>query len=96
MVLFGGSAFAYSPPSEAAQGGAMRAILLMVGAIVGFFATAGAAGVDFGMNNRDDKDVQMGGYVGIIAAVILTAGISVITVAGAPAQLKLWKQTSSR
>ncbi len=82
LVLFGSSALSYSP-AEAAQGGALRAILLMVGAIVGFFATAGAAGVDFGMNNRDDKDVQMGGYVGIIAAVLLTAGISVITVAGA-------------
>ena len=57
----------------------------MVGGIVGFFATAGAAGVDFGMNNRDDKDVQMGGYVGIIAAIVLTAGISVIAVARAPA-----------
>ncbi len=85
LVLFGGSAFSYSPPAEAAEGGALRAILLMVGSIVGFFATAGAAGVDFGMNNRDDKDVQMGGYVGIIAAVVLTAGISVITVAGARA-----------
>ena len=57
----------------------------MAGAIVGFFATAGAAGVDFGMNNRDGKDVQMGGLVGIVAAVILTAGISVIAVAGARA-----------
>jgi len=85
LVLFGGSAFSYSPPADAAQGGALGAILLMVGAIVGFFATAGAAGVDFGMNNREDKDVQMGGYVGIIAAVVLTAGISVITVAGARA-----------
>ena len=84
LVLFGGSALSYSPV-ETAQGGGLRAILLIVGAIVGFFATAGAAGVDFGMNNHDDKDVQMGGYVGIIAAILLTAGISVITVAGASA-----------
>ncbi len=82
LVLFGSAAFAYSPPAETAQGGSLRAILLMAGAIVGFFATAGAAGVDFGMNNRDDKDVKLGGYVGIIAAIVLTAGISVITVAG--------------
>jgi cytosine permease len=85
FALFAGSAFAYSPPGGAAPGGFLRAILLMVGAIVGFFATAGAAGVDFGMNNSDDKDVKMGGYVGIIAAIILTAGISVITVAGSRA-----------
>ena len=43
------------------------------------------AGVDFGTNSRDDKDVQKGGYVGIIAAIVLTAGISVIAVAGARA-----------
>ena len=49
----------------------------MIGAIVGFFATAGAAGVDFGLNSVDDNDVQKGGMVGIIAAIILTAGISV-------------------
>ena len=38
--------------------------------VVGFFATAGAAGVDFGMNNRDKKDVSMGGLVGIALAII--------------------------
>ena len=44
--------------------------------VVGFFATAGAAGVDFGMNSRDKKDVQMGGLVGIALAIIVTAGAS--------------------
>ena len=85
LVLFAGSAFSYSPPAEAAPqtGGALQAILLMVTGIVGFFATAGAAGVDFGLNSQDDKDVQKGGYVGIIAAILLTAGISAIALAGA-------------
>jgi cytosine permease len=84
LALFGGSAIGYSPPSEGAPaGGGLGAILMMVGGIVGFFATAGAAGVDFGLNNRDDNDVQMGGYVGIIAAVLFTAGISAIALAGA-------------
>jgi cytosine permease len=55
----------------------------MIAGIVGFFATAGAAGVDFGTNSRDDQDVQMGGYVGIIAAILFTAGISAIVLAGA-------------
>ena len=50
--------------------------------IVGFFATAGAAGVDFGMNNRDEKDVQMGGVVGIALATIFTAGLALLIVAG--------------
>jgi cytosine permease len=50
--------------------------------VVGFFATAGAAGVDFGTNSRDGKDVQMGGLVGIAAAILLTAGLSLLIVAG--------------
>jgi cytosine permease len=49
---------------------------------VGFFATAGAAGVDFGTNSVDRKDVQMGGLVGIAAAILLTAGLSTLIVAG--------------
>jgi cytosine permease len=51
--------------------------------VVGFFATAGAAGVDFGTNSRDKKDVQMGGLVGVALAIIVTAGISMLVVAGA-------------
>jgi len=86
LFLFGGSALSFTTrAAEEQSGGAILGVLAMAGAIVGFFATAGAAGVDFGMNNRDDKDVQMGGLVGIVAAVILTAGISVIAVAGARA-----------
>ena len=50
--------------------------------VVGFFATAGAAGVDFGTNSRDKKDVQMGGLVGVALAIIVTAGISLLVVAG--------------
>jgi len=85
LVLFGGSAWSYSTTAanEAAGGGLIRGALAMIGAIVGFFATAGAAGVDFGMNNRDENDVQQGGVWGIITAIIFTAGISVIAVAGA-------------
>ncbi len=51
--------------------------------VVGFFATAGAAGTDFGMNNRDKKDVQMGGLVGIAGATVLAGGLSLLIVAGA-------------
>jgi hypothetical protein len=38
----------------------------MVAAIVGFFATAGAAGVDICTSNRNKQDVSMGGIVGIV------------------------------
>jgi cytosine permease len=86
LGLFGASAGGYTLPADAVKsGGALAGIIGMVGIIVGFFATAGAAGVDFGMSSRDEKDVQMGGYIGIIVAVVLTAGISVIAVAGAQA-----------
>jgi len=51
--------------------------------VVGFFATAGAAGVDFGTNSRDEKDVKMGGLVGIALAIFVTAGLSMVIVAGA-------------
>jgi len=51
--------------------------------VVGFFATAGAAGVDFGMNNKDEKDVQMGGLIGIALATIVSAGAAIVIAAGA-------------
>lgn len=86
LAMFGGSAADYKPlPSAAGVGGQLDAVLLMVAAIVGFFATAGAAGVDICTSNRDKKDVSMGGMVGIIIAIVFTAGISVIAVAGARA-----------
>jgi cytosine permease len=61
----------------------ISAMFSMVGAIVGFFATAGAAGVDFGMNSKDAADVNRGGLVGIFLAILLTAGGAVVAVAGA-------------
>ena len=51
--------------------------------VVGFFATAGAAGCDFGMNNRNAKDVQLGGLIGVAGATILAGGLALLIVAGA-------------
>jgi len=51
--------------------------------VIGFFATAGAAGVDFGTNSRDKKDVQMGGLMGIALAAIVSAGAAILIAAGA-------------
>jgi cytosine permease len=50
--------------------------------IVGFFATAGAAGVDFGTNSRNKNDVQMGGLIGIALAIFLTIGAAILITAG--------------
>jgi cytosine permease len=88
LVKFGGSAASYqpAPPADAAGGAGLVTLLAMVAQIVGFFATAGAAGVDFGMNSRDRRDVQLGGIVGILIATVFTAGVAVLAVAGAHVQ----------
>jgi cytosine permease len=57
-------------------------VALMLTYVVGFFATAGAAGVDIAMSTRNESDVKMGGLVGIALATLVTAGISALVVAG--------------
>lgn len=59
------------------------AFTLMLQAVVGFFATAGAAGADFGMSNRNSRDVWWGGIVGIVLAVLYAAGVPLLAIAGA-------------
>jgi cytosine permease len=58
-------------------------MLAIITAVVGFFATAGAAGVDFGTGSRDAKDVSMGGLVGIAGAIIVAGGLPLLAIAGA-------------
>jgi cytosine permease len=57
--------------------------------IVGFFATAGAAGTDFGTNSRDANDVQKGGLVGISLAMVFTGIAAVLIVGGAYGNLEM-------
>jgi cytosine permease len=59
--------------------------MMLIQIVVGFFATAGAAGVDFGMNNRDERDVRWGGLVGISLAIVVAGGLPLMSVAGAHA-----------
>jgi cytosine permease len=59
------------------------ATLFVIQMVVGFFGTAGAVGADFCSNNRNEDDVKWGGVFGIWVAVIFTAGLALITVAGA-------------
>ncbi len=56
---------------------------LLIQGVIGFFATAGAAGTDFGMNSRNERDVRLGGLVGIALAVMYAAGLPLLSVAGA-------------
>ena len=68
----------------AAENMSVLAVLLFMSTyVVGFFATAGAAGADFGMNNRDANDVHLGGLAGIVGATAFAGGLSLIIVAGA-------------
>ena len=57
--------------------------MMLIQIVVGFFATAGAAGVDFGTNSRNESDVQKGGLVGILLAVLIAGGLPLLAVAGA-------------
>ena len=50
--------------AEAVGLSSLDVFLFAVANIVGFFATAGAAGVDIASSNRDSKDVQLGGLGG--------------------------------
>jgi cytosine permease len=84
MVLFVfmnsvGGLSTYSAPATAP----LLGFALILQAVIGFFATAGAAGTDFGMNNGTPKDVRMGGLVGIGVAVIYAGGLPFLSVAGA-------------
>lgn len=59
------------------------AFSLILAAVIGFFATAGAAGADFGMNARNSGDVKMGGIFGIVIATIYAGALPLLSVAGA-------------
>jgi len=69
-------------PDAPARLGSLGVIAAILTYVVGFFATAGAAGADFGLNSRSKRDVSMGGLVGIALAIVVTAGLSILIVAG--------------
>lgn len=51
--------------------------------ITGFFATAGAAGVDISSNARSKSDVIWGGFFGIFVSTFIAGAAAILTVAGA-------------
>ena len=69
----------YAPPTYAPY----VAFMLLIQMVAGFFSTAGAAGTDFGMNNRDERDVRLGGLVGVALASFVAGGLPLVSVAGA-------------
>ena len=62
-------------------------VTLIMQMVIGFFATAGAAGTDFGMSSRDGRDVKWGGLVGIALAVLIAGGLALLAVAGAKSMM---------
>jgi cytosine permease len=83
IVLFqtSGGIANYAPP--AADTNNYLAFTTIIAIVIGFFATAGAAGADFGMNARHAGDVKMGGLVGVALAAIVAGGLPLLSVAGA-------------
>ncbi|MEI6656521.1 MAG: hypothetical protein WCP45_17295 [Verrucomicrobiota bacterium] len=73
---------AKAAPKAPAAMGSFAVLAYMLTFVVGFFATAGAAGVDIAGSGRNKGDVSKGGLVGILLAIIVTAGISMLIVAG--------------
>lgn len=69
----------YTPPDP----NPFLAFTMLIQIVIGFFATAGAAGADFGMNNRNEKDVRLGGLTGIALAAVYAGGLPLLSVAGA-------------
>jgi cytosine permease len=67
------------------QTGSYIGFTLLIQIVVGFFATAGAAGVDFGTNSRNESDVRWGGLIGVLLAVLVAGGLPLLSVAGAHA-----------
>lgn len=83
IVLFqtAGGIARYQVP--AGQENSFLAFTSVLAIVIGFFATAGAAGADFGINSRSGSDVKMGGLVGIALAVLIAGGLPLLSVAGA-------------
>ncbi len=65
-----------------AQSDPLKGFLNVLSITIGYFATAGAAGADFGMNNRNKKDIVLGGLFGIVGGTLIAGGIPLMSMAG--------------
>jgi len=70
---------AYAPPEP----NSFLAFAILLQIVIGFSATACAAGADFGMNNRNAGDVRLGGLIGIALATVYAGCLPLLSVAGA-------------
>ncbi|MDR1478562.1 MAG: hypothetical protein LBJ00_06435 [Planctomycetaceae bacterium] len=72
-----------SQPASLWGVGTLGVVSLICAYVIGFFATAGAAGADFGRNNKNSVGVHLGGLVGIVLSTSFAGVIALIVVAGA-------------
>jgi len=70
-------------PAEGQSLSTLAAACMMIQLVIGFFATAGAAGCDFGTAARNTKDASLGGWFGVALAILVAGGLAILTVAGA-------------
>jgi cytosine permease len=68
----------YHPARHEATTGFLNVLTI----VIGYFATAGAAGADFVMNNANKKDVLLGGIFGIVGGALIAGGLPILSVAG--------------
>jgi len=83
VAAIGGASGVGKFEPSAAEPGMLVAACLILQMVIGFFATAGAAGVDFGINSRNEADVRLGGLTGISLAILVAGGLALVAVAGA-------------
>jgi cytosine permease len=69
-----------APEVEAPPELRIQAFLVAIQFVCAFFATAGAASVDWGAASRDKRDVFLGGVVGIAFAVTIVAALALVTI----------------
>lgn len=74
-------------PGLPTRGPAYHGAAMAVQMLFGFFATAGAAAVDWGASSRDRRDVRLGGLVGVAMASMIIAAITLVSVLGASGRL---------
>jgi cytosine permease len=68
----------YQSPHDDPLAGFLNVITMAIG----YFATAGAAGADFGRTNRTPRDIVLGGAFGIMGGIIIAGGLPILSVAG--------------
>jgi len=83
LLVFFANADGVGKYQVAADANPTLGFLTIIAMVVGFFATAGAAGVDIASGSRNKNDVSMGGLVGIALAIIVAAGLPFMAIAGA-------------